>query len=95
MRVVSLVPSATEILCAIGGAELLVGRSHECDYPGAIADRPVLTRPRTASGPSRIIDEQVRAANGQRESLYEVDTNASLRTCHLYLILVVSSVKCL
>lgn len=44
LRVISLLPSATEILCFIGGGHLLVGRSHECDYPESITDRPVLTR---------------------------------------------------
>ena len=54
MRVVSLLPSATEVLCAIGGESLLVGRSHECDVPTTIADRPVLTAARTTAGSSAV-----------------------------------------
>jgi iron complex transport system substrate-binding protein len=46
-RVVSLLPSATEIVCAAGGEALLVGRSHECDWPPGVRDRPVLTAART------------------------------------------------
>jgi len=66
MRVVSLLPSATELLCAIpGGAAMLVGRSHECDFPANITDRPVLTGQRTHGGTSAEIDQQVRdALNG-------------------------------
>ena len=36
-------PSATELVCLVGGTDALVGRSHECDYPAAIKDRPILT----------------------------------------------------
>lgn len=43
MRIVSLLPSATEIVCALGLRDHLVGRSHECDYPFDIADVPVMT----------------------------------------------------
>lgn len=43
MRIVSLLPSATEIVCALGLRDCLVGRSHECDYPADVADVPVMT----------------------------------------------------
>lgn len=42
-RIISLLPSATELLCAIGGGHLLVGRSHECDWPPSITHLPSLT----------------------------------------------------
>lgn len=53
MRIVSLLPSATEILCAIGGRALLVGRSHECDFPPGL-DVPVLTAARTSAPSGRV-----------------------------------------
>ncbi len=43
MRIVSLLPSATEIVCALGLRDALVGRSHECDYPPDVAHVPVMT----------------------------------------------------
>ena len=46
-RVVSLLPSATELLVAIGAEDWLVGRSHECDWPKSIRDRQALTAQRT------------------------------------------------
>jgi len=73
MNVVSLLPSATEVLCAIGGESMLVGRSHECDFPVGIADRPVLTRQRTYAHGSAEIDTQVREALDTGDSLYELD----------------------
>lgn len=78
MRVVSLVPSATEILCLIGAGHTLVGRSHECDHPAAVGGVPALTGSRTGAdfgdpGASASIDEQVRAATAAGEALYTLD----------------------
>lgn len=78
MRVVSLLPSATETLCLIGGESMLVGRSHECDYPSGVTSLPALTAQRIHS-PTDLpvdaadIDRQVRTALGVGESLYTLD----------------------
>jgi iron complex transport system substrate-binding protein len=75
MRVVSLLPSATETVCALGHEAELVGRSAECDYPASIRGLPVLMRPKTwdADRPSREIDARVRRTLHAKESLYELD----------------------
>lgn len=74
MRVVSLLPSATEIVCAVGAQEELVGISHECDFPEAIRDRAVLTSARIhASGTSGSIDRAVREVIRDALSIYAVD----------------------
>lgn len=44
-RVVSLLPAGTEIVCALGAGESLVGRSHECDWPPGVRSLPVVSRP--------------------------------------------------
>ena len=73
-RIISLLPSGTEIVCALGAANALVGISHECDYPAAIRDRPVLTRSRVATdGSSRSIDAAVRGVIQGALSVYAVD----------------------
>ena len=46
MRIVSLLPSSTEIVCKLGFCKNLVGVSHECDYPISVKDLPILTKPR-------------------------------------------------
>ncbi len=72
-RVVSLIPSATEITAALGCAGRLVGRSHECDYPAGVRALPVCTRPRLRlEGTSADIDARVRQAVTQALAVYEV-----------------------
>jgi len=74
LRVVSLLPSATELVCAVGAEAALVGISHECDFPPSIRDRPVLTRSRLEhGGSSAVIDRAVRALVGEALSIYAVD----------------------
>lgn len=76
MRIVSLLPSATEIVCALGAADQLVGISHECDYPDEIRDRAVLTSSRIiSSGSSLDIDRAVRGVLRDALSIYDVDTD--------------------
>ncbi len=77
MRIVSLLPSATEMVCALGADAQLVGISHECDFPASIRDRAVLTRSRIdATGTSRAIDTAVRAVIENALSIYAVDDAA-------------------
>ena len=78
MRVISLVPSATELLFAAGGGDLLVGRSHDCDWPAEAQRVPALTRPRTTASTPLGIDADVRDAMAQNDSLYELDTGLLL-----------------
>ena len=75
MRVVSLLPSATEIVYELGAGRYLVGRSEECDYPASVRSLPVVMRARAwdADRPSVEIDERVRRVRGVGESLYELD----------------------
>jgi iron complex transport system substrate-binding protein len=73
-RVVSLIASATEIVCALGACDLLVGRSHECDFPPDITRLPTLTEPKfPVSGTSYDIDARVKAILQEALSVYRVD----------------------
>ena len=73
-RIASLLPSATEIACALGCAGQLVGRSHECDHPPDVAQLPVLTEPKLDAGAaSRAIDDRVRQLVSEGLSVYRVD----------------------
>jgi iron complex transport system substrate-binding protein len=75
LRICSLLPSATEIVAALGQLERLVGRSEECDFPPEVSHLPVVTSARidtTAFG-SAAIDDAVREAVADGRSLYAVD----------------------
>lgn len=77
LRIVSLLPSATEMVCALGAGESLVGISHECDFPEEIRGRTVLTRSRIdVHGSSRAVDAAVRAVIHDALSIYAVDERA-------------------
>src|SRR5439155_20991427 len=77
-RIVSLLPSATEIVCALGLEDRLVGISHSCDYPPSITQLPRLTSPRrNLDGlASAEIDAAVRAALREDGSVYAIDIDA-------------------
>lgn len=76
-RVVSLLPSATEMVWAVGAGPQLAGISHECDFPAGVRGLPVLTRARIdVGGSSRQIDEAVRAVIRDALSIYAVDEAA-------------------
>lgn len=88
MRIVSLLPSATEIVFALGLGDDLVGRSHECDYPSEALAIPVVTRPaeRVPSASNLEIHRRVQARLHGGSSLYELD-EAALAAAHPDLIL--------
>lgn len=74
MRIVSLLPSATEIVCQLGLQDRLVGVSHECDYPPGVELLSKVTRTRLPPTlDSRQIDGQVKEFAQQEASLYELD----------------------
>jgi iron complex transport system substrate-binding protein len=74
MRVASLLPSATEIVCALGARDTLVGVSHECDFPEGVAGLPALTRARLKPvTKSRDIDAEVRAILQNALAVYEIE----------------------
>ena len=76
-RIVSLLASATELVCALGAGERLVGRSHECDHPAWVTRLPAVSRPTfDIGGSSREIDERVRTRLHAGQPLYEVDDAA-------------------
>lgn len=74
MRIVSLLPAATEWICEFGAGADLVGRSHECDSPPEVQDVPVVTEPTyDADGDSAAIDDAVQSQLQDGLSLYRVD----------------------
>jgi iron complex transport system substrate-binding protein len=81
MRVVSVLPSATEIVHGLGAGGDLVGRSQECDYPSEVSALPIVMRAKTldSDAPSGAIDARVKASIAAGESLYELDLPALAR----------------
>lgn len=80
MRIVSLLPSATEILFALGLGEQVVGVSHECDYPSAARTKPVVIHSRIPRDTTPLeIDRLVRQFTARGESVYSVDAEALKR----------------
>lgn len=76
VRIVSLIPSATEILANLGLTDAIVGRSHECDYPPEIQSRPICTQARLSSeAPSSKIHHQVNNILQSALSIYQVKTD--------------------
>ncbi|MEO1054173.1 MAG: cobalamin-binding protein [Bacteroidota bacterium] len=74
--IVSLLPSSTEIACALGFKDNIVGRSHECDYPGGLSSLPVLTAPKfNEFGTSIEINDQVRDILKFGMSVYKLDVS--------------------
>jgi len=73
MRAATLIASATEIVCALGCRNQLVGRSHECDFPPDVRDLPALTEPKfPLDGTSYDIDQRVKALVQEGTSVYRV-----------------------
>ena len=77
MRIASLLASATEMVCALGRGDRLVGISHECDYPADVLDKPRLSQPRFEPKglSSAEIDAAVHRAMEQHGSVYVVDAD--------------------
>ena len=76
MKIVSLLPSSTEIVCRLGFRDNLVGVSHECDYPVSVKNLPILTKPRFSPiYSSQEIDNSVQDLLKKGLSVYEVNTD--------------------
>jgi iron complex transport system substrate-binding protein len=74
MRIASLVPSATEMLFALGLGDAVVAVTHECDFPPEVEGRARLTRSVIPEGlPPGEVDAAVREVTGQGRALYELD----------------------
>ena len=73
-KIVTLLPSATEIVCALGAGELLVGRSHECDYPEDVRRLPACTSAKLdVQADSAEIDRQVKNLAQEAVSVYRIE----------------------
>ena len=85
-RIISLIPSSTEIVCALGLGRYLVGRSHECDNPPDEQQLPICSQPKYRShGTSADINKEVQTILREALSIYrvDVDTIKSLEPTHI------------
>ena len=75
LRIASLLPSATEIVCALGLKQNLVGITHECDFPPSVAGKPILTASRISheTMSSKEIDHAVRSQLDGHGSIYDLN----------------------
>lgn len=85
-RIVSLIPSATEIVAVLGVLDRLVGRSHECDYPASVRALPICTAPKfNPTGTSAEVHQRVTDILQSALSVYQVDTGVleQLKPTHI------------
>lgn len=86
LKIVSLLPSATEIIDCLGLTSALVGRSHECDYPASVQNLPVCTEARLNSNNQSLqIDQDVQTLLQQALSIYQIkiDVLEKLQPTHI------------
>ena len=86
LKIVSLIPSATEIIAALGLTKAIVGRSHECDEPPEIQNLPVCTQPKfNPDGSSREIHDRATELLQSALSVYrvELETLEKLQPTHI------------
>lgn len=75
LKIISLLPAATEIVCALGLERQLIGRSHECDFPESVKDLPICSSAKFISGSDSLqIDKQVKDILTNALSIYTIDT---------------------
>ena len=73
-RILSLIPSSTEIVCALGFENQLIGRSHECDFPSSVQKLSSCTAPKfKVEGTSAEIDQRVKSILKNALSVYQID----------------------
>ena len=86
-KIVSLIASSTEIVCALGFRNQIIGRSHECDFPESIKTLPQCTSPKfPTDGTSYQIDERIKAIVQEGLSVYRVDNAVleKLQPTHIF-----------
>jgi iron complex transport system substrate-binding protein len=87
LRIISLLPSATEILAALDLTPFIVGRSHECDFPPEVRERSICTAAQIKTyQPSRQIDADVQTLLQSALSLYEINLDVLQQLCPTHIV---------